>query len=217
MPPTRTVISGAVSVSSCAAIDQQLLCRHGVLGLEVVAEPVGTGSSTANDSTSVCSCDASVRPGVKGTVTSWPAFFAACSTPAQPPRTIRSASETFFPPDCALLNSFWIPSRVCSTVLQLRRLVDLPVLLRRETDARPVRPAALVGAAERGRRRPGGRDQLGDRQARSEDLALEGGDVLRVDQLVVDRGHRVLPDQLLRRDLRAEIARARGPCRGGSA
>jgi hypothetical protein len=31
------------------------------------------GSSTANDSTSVCSCDASVRPGVNGTVTSWPA------------------------------------------------------------------------------------------------------------------------------------------------
>ena len=56
-----------------------------------------------------------MRPGVKGTVTSWPAFFAACSTAAHPPSTIRSASETFFPPDCALLKLCWIPSRVCST------------------------------------------------------------------------------------------------------
>src|SRR2546430_9182229 len=31
---------------------------------------------------------------------------------------------------------------------QLGRLVDFPILLRRETDARPIRPAALVGAAE---------------------------------------------------------------------
>jgi hypothetical protein len=53
-------------------------------------------------------------------------------------------------------------------------------------------------------------DQLGRRQARGEDLALEVGDVLGVDQLMIDGGHRVLPDQLLGRDLRAEVARA-GP------
>ena len=47
------------------------------------------------------SCDASVRPGVKGTVQSKPAFFAAFSTPAHPASTIRSASDTFFLPDCA--------------------------------------------------------------------------------------------------------------------
>ena len=40
-----------------------------------------------------------MRPGANGTVMSCPAFFAACSTAAHPPRTIRSASETFFPPD----------------------------------------------------------------------------------------------------------------------
>ena len=56
-----------------------------------------------------------MRPGAKGTVTAWPAFFAACSTPAQPARTIRSASETFLPPDCALLNSLWMPSSALST------------------------------------------------------------------------------------------------------
>ena len=56
-----------------------------------------------------------MRPGAKGTVTAWPAFFAACSTPAQPASTIRSASETFLPPDCALLNSLWMPSSVLRT------------------------------------------------------------------------------------------------------
>src|SRR6266851_1566886 len=74
--------------------------------------PSAAGSRTANDSTSVHSCEASVRPGEKGTFTSCPALFAASSTAAQPPRTIRSASETFFFPDCEL-KSFWIPSSAC--------------------------------------------------------------------------------------------------------
>ena len=72
--------------------------------------PSAIGSSTANDSTSVCSCDASMRPGVNGTCTSKPAFLAAASTAAEPPSTIRSASETRFFPFCAPLNSFWIVS-----------------------------------------------------------------------------------------------------------
>ena len=76
-------------------------------------------AQVAKDSTSVCSCDASARPGVNGTFISWPAFFAAFSMPAHPPRTIRSASETFLPPDCALLNSFWIPSRVFQHLRQV--------------------------------------------------------------------------------------------------
>src|SRR4030095_123685 len=59
--------------------------------------------------------EATVRPGAKVTVTGCPAFFAACSPPAQPASTIRSASETFLPPDCALLNSPWMPSSVLST------------------------------------------------------------------------------------------------------
>src|SRR5215831_13866484 len=37
-----------------------------------------------------------------------PTFFAACSTAAHPPRTIRSASETFLLPDCERLKSCWI-------------------------------------------------------------------------------------------------------------
>ena len=74
------------------------------------------GSSGAKESASVCSCEASVRPGAKGTVTSYPARLAASSTAAQPPRTIRSASETRFPPDWALLKPCWMPSRVCRTL-----------------------------------------------------------------------------------------------------
>src|SRR5262249_62095645 len=55
-----------------------------------------------------------------------------------------------------LLDSF----KLLQNSLELRRLVDLPVLLRAETNTRAVRAAALVGAAKRRRRRPGGRHQL---------------------------------------------------------
>src|SRR5439155_24698670 len=81
-----------------------------------------------------------------------------------------------------------------------------PILLWREADPGPVGAPALVGAAEAGRRRPGGGDQLGDGQSRCEDLALEGGDVLLPDQRMIDRRDGVLP-QLRRRNPRAEVAR----------
>ena len=92
---------------------------------------------------------------------------------------------------------------------QLGGLVDCPVLLRRQANAGAVGAAALVGATERGCRRPGGRNQFRDRQAGSQDLTLERGDVLIVNQLVIDRGDRVLPDEFFRRNFRAEITRAR--------
>ncbi len=57
-----------------------------------------------------------MRPGVKGTFRSTPAAFAAFSIAALPARTIRSASETFLPPDAEALNSFWIASSLPSTV-----------------------------------------------------------------------------------------------------
>jgi hypothetical protein len=50
-------------------VDQQLFGRHGELPLLVVAEAIGSGSSTSKLSTSVCSWVASVRPGVNGTST----------------------------------------------------------------------------------------------------------------------------------------------------
>ena len=77
------------------------------------------------------------------------------------------------------------------------RHVDVPLRLRREAHARPVRATALVGVTVGRGRRPGGRDQLGDGQAGAEDLALERSDVRVVDQFVRDRGHRILEEQLL--------------------
>ena len=56
---------------------------------------------------------------------------------------------------------------------QLFRLVDFPIFLRREANARAVRAAALVGAAERGRRRPGGGNQLRDGQAGRENFCFQ--------------------------------------------
>ena len=40
-------------------------------------------------------------------------------------------------------------------------------------------------------------------------VLLERGDVLRVDQLMIDGGNRILPDQIFLRHLGAEIARLR--------
>ena len=92
---------------------------------------------------------------------------------------------------------------------QLVGVVDLPPALRLEADARAVGAAALVAAAEGRGRRPRGGHELGHRQARGEDLALEGGDVRGVDELVRHRRDGVLPDQRLGRDLRAEVAHDR--------
>ena len=61
--------------------------------------PSAVGSSTANDSTSVCCCEASVRRGEKGTFISYPVFFAACSTAALPPKTTQVSKRDLFPPD----------------------------------------------------------------------------------------------------------------------
>src|SRR5262249_1589325 len=76
--------------------------------------------------------------------------------------------------------------------LELSRLVDLPVLLRREADARAVRAATLVGAAESRRRSPGRRDKPGYRDAGGEDPGLESSNVLLPDQRMIDRRDRVL-------------------------
>ena len=51
-------------------------------------------------------------------------------------------------------------------------------------------PPRLSEAAEGRSRGPGGRDELGDGKSRGEDLGFEIGDVLGVDQLVIDAGDR---------------------------
>ncbi len=92
---------------------------------------------------------------------------------------------------------------------QLRGLIDIPFVLRRQADARAVRAAALVAAAEGRCRGPGGAHEFCDRQARFKNHGLQGRDVTLIDQRMVDLGHRVLPDQLFLRNALAEIPRAR--------
>ena len=91
----------------------------------------------------------------------------------------------------------------------MRWLVDRPVLLRRQRDARAIGAAALVAAAEGRSRGPGGGYQFGDRQAGVGDLLLQRVDVARFDQRVVHGRDRVLPDQFFLGHFRAEVARAR--------
>src|SRR5208337_5652312 len=72
---------------------------------------------------------------------------------------------------------------------QLSRLVDFPILLRREANARAVRPTALVRAAERRRRRPSSRDQMGDGQSGCEDLRFQSSNILLPDQFMINVGN----------------------------
>ena len=92
---------------------------------------------------------------------------------------------------------------------QCGRLVHIPVLLRREANARAVGAAALVGAAEGRGRCPGGRNQLRHREAAMARIfCLSAATSCR--RSACDHGRdRVLPDQRFLRHQRAEITRAR--------
>ena len=157
-----------------------------------------------------------MRPGANGTVTSCPAFFAACSTAAHPPRTIRSASETFVPAGLRAVEVLLDLLEGLQHLGQFGRVVDLPVPLRREANPRPVGPATLVGAAEACRRRPRGGDQLGDGQSRCEDLALEGSDVL-APRSVHDRPRGRGPATAAAPEPTGRGSARRVPCRGATA
>ncbi|SQA02555.1 Uncharacterised protein [Serratia marcescens] len=113
-PPTSTVISGAVRVSNCALSTSSVSAGTRYLPFRKLRKPSASGSIASKESTSVCSCEASMRPGANGTVRAKPAFFAACSTPAAPASTIRSASETRLPPACASLKARWMLSSLAS-------------------------------------------------------------------------------------------------------
>ena len=99
---------------------------------------------------------------------------------------------------------------------QFGRLIDFPVLLRGEANARTVGSTTLVGTAEGCRRRPGGRDELRDRK-RGHKEGLQSSNVL-VARLIRDRQR----EQGLARAgapwERAGRGSARAaPCRGASA
>ena len=86
------------------------------------------------------------------------------------------------------------------------RVVHSPLVLRFESNASTVRATALVGSAERGSRRPGRLHEVGSGQARGVDHALQRGRVCVGDQLHVWSRNRVLPDQVLLRNLGPEVA-----------
>ena len=92
---------------------------------------------------------------------------------------------------------------------QLGWVVGLPAVLGCEPDSGTVGPASHVAVTERRRRCPCGLDQLGSRQARFENRGFQRCDIGVVDELVVDSGDRVLPDQHFVRHLRTEVARGR--------
>ena len=94
----------------------------------------------------------------------------------------------------------------CKNLRQFGRLVDLPILLRRQANARTVGPAALVGAAEGCRRRPGRGDQLRNGKPFCfEDDALQGSNILLPNQFMIHCRHGVLPNQRLLGNKRTEI------------
>ena len=97
-----------------------------------------------------------------------------------------------------------ISSYLARTLASSAGSLTLPVLLRGQADARAVGAAAMVRLAIGRGRRPGGLDQLADGQPAGEDLGLEVGDF--AVRRHVALGHRVLPDQVLGRDLGAEVA-----------
>ena len=105
-----------------------------------------------------------MRPGVNGTVMSWPASLRRLLDR-------RAAAQHDQVGQRDLLAAGLRAVEVLLDLLedrqhrgQLGRLVDRPVPLRLEADAGAVGAAALVGAAEARRRRPRRRDQLRDGQ-----------------------------------------------------
>ena len=215
-PPTSTVISGAVSVSSCAlstsrcSASASSTCPSGSCGSR---RP--SGSRKLNDSTSVCACEASLRPGVNGTFTLTPAFFAAFSMPAPPAEHDQVGQRHLLAARGRLVEVELDALEHLEHLRQLRRLVHFPVLLRRQPDARAIGATAFVAAAERGGRGPGRRDQLAPRESlEASDLFLQRARIsLVIDERVVDlRGsgpaRSALPSALRGRD----SARA-APCR----
>ena len=135
-----------------------------------------------------------MRPGVNGTFTSMPASFAACSIAAQPPRTIRSASETFLPPLRALnlLDRFELLQHLASCAGWLTsqsfcgaRRMRAPLAPPRLSEPRNVDADAQAVETSCETERPDARI-----------FAFERGDVLLVDQRMIAGRDRVLPDQL---------------------
>ena len=192
----RSVGDKAVSVSKCALIHQQFLGREILRGLDIIAETIGRRFEYGErlHIGHLLRCVRASRR--ERNLHALPCLFRRCldgGTPAKNDNV--PASETFFLPDCDLLNSVWIFSRTGSTFASSAgwltsqsfcgaRRMRAPFLRRRGF----VRAAEIVDAEAHAVLTSCEIDNPG-----SEDFAFELSDVLRVDQLVINLGHRVLP------------------------
>ena len=94
-------------------------------------------------------------------------------------------------------------------LVELDRLIDIPVTLRRQANAATIGTATLVRPTEGRGRSPCSADKFRHRKAGFHDACLQRGNVTGVYQLVICRRDRVLPDQILGRNLGPDITRFR--------
>ena len=90
------------------------------------------------------------------------------------------------------------------------RFIDLPCVLRCQTKACPIGSATDIGTAEGGGRSPSRLNPLGEGKTRGEDFGFKCSNFLFADQLVIDGGNGVLPNQFLLGDFGSEVTDA-GP------
>jgi hypothetical protein len=179
---------------------QQLVRRYAELGLEVVADPSATGSDSQRtprrSAPGKRPCGRARRERSRR------------ARPASRPVRRRPAAkndqvgklDTFLPPLAAPLKAVWMPAGVSSTFANWAGWLT-STLLRLETDARSVRPAALVGAAEGCSRAQAAPISSAMESPEATILALRSAMSQR--RSACDRRReRILPNQLLRRHLR---------------
>lgn len=91
-------------------------------------------------------------------------------------------------------------------LLQLLGVVAGPADLGLKSNAGAVGTTTLVGVAEGRSRVPGGRNQLGNSETiGGENGGLEAGNIVFADHLTLVLGKRILPDEVLLGNLRAEV------------
>ena len=164
MPPTSTVISGAVSVSSCARSTSNSSAGRPCPS-EVVAEPVcgrfkhGKGIHVGHFLRRVGT------PGREGNLNVVSGFFRGFLDGGAPTQDNQIGERDLLAAGLRIVEVLLDCLKGLQYLGEFGRLVDFPVLLRCKANAGPVRSSPLVGTSERGRRRPGGRDQLRNGQA----------------------------------------------------
>ena len=107
------------------------------------------------------------------------------------------------------MNSFWMPSSAFRTFASSAGWLTSQSFCGARRMRAPLAPPRLSEPRKVDADAQAVETSWDDRQARGQHLALEGGDVLLVDQLVIDRRDGVLPDRLFLGHLRPEVAGAR--------